>query len=140
MYSSIIKDKQLGFPYTKGCTPILIKNKWFGLLIIIGCVISPLYGYLANNSKAGLYLIPMSVSFILLPFTGLIRKIIYAIPLSDIMPAPLYQIQVKSIDKTDPNWKSRGIFFLFPWMIEIFTDWLIFGVGVLVLIAAILYI
>lgn len=136
------------FPILKGCTPTLIKNIWLRLLIIAGCITPPILGYVLSgpshimpNSQAALFLIPMSVSLMLLPFTGMIRKIIYAVPLLTMLiifwPLALYGI-VKKIRDPRFDIKNVGFFSIILWIADIIFGWFPVGSGALILVMAIL--
>ena len=145
---NLSNSSQNEFQILKGCTPTLIKNVWLGLLIFAGCIIPPILGYVVSgpshimpNSQAAIFLIPMSVSFILLPFTGIIRKIIYAVPLLTMLiifwPLALFGI-VEKVKDSQFDVKNVGFFSLILWIVDIIVGWFLVGIGALILVMTVL--
>ena len=113
-------------PVIKGSVPILIKNSWIGVLTLILCVIPlPLLYFLSPNPEnisnkfAALFTIPMFIAIILLPFTGILRKILYAI------------FRPGNLNKQDP---FHMLLYSFDVLLAIAVGWVMVGMGFLMLI------
>lgn len=133
----------------KGSVPVKIKNTWLGILIVAGCIVPPILGYMLGtgpdhhmpNKQAALFLIPMSISFVLLPFTGILRKILYAIPLPIILLVtfwPLFILWIiEKIRNPQADLKKHSIFSMWLWVLDailsVAVGWLLVGIGTLML-------
>jgi hypothetical protein len=139
-------------PAIYGSVPIKIKNKWICALIFIGCIIPPVVAYFLGtgsehympNKLAAFFLIPMSVSLILLPFTGLPRKILYAIPIPIILMFTSLSLFTSWVSEKIKNPQDEPkhpflamILYAFDLTVSVIFGWLLIGVGTLILIMTI---
>lgn len=131
-----------------GCPKNLIKSSGLNLLILAGCFIPPVLAYALSgsdnimpNNQAVLFLVPMSISFILLPFTGVIRRAIYAKPLLTLLVVFWPLAIFGAIEKTtnpDFDVKKDLLFSIVLWITELTFTWFLPTMGSLLLIMTIL--
>lgn len=133
---------------TRACVPVLIQKNIWKWLIIIGCIVPPALMVLLSdksgsmpNSVAIFFLVPMTISLILLPFTGLIRKLIYAIPLPIILlfvfwPLVIYWIYEK-FQNPQADLRKLWIFSILLWVFDLFFGWMLIAISALVLFLSI---
>lgn len=133
-----MSDEVKEFPITRGCAKVKIESKKVSLLILALCIIPPLFTWLFMpnqfpNWLAAIIFIPMTISMVLLPFTGWVRKIIYAIPTTILLllvfwPLTVYYVIKKMSNPGVEVWK-QGIVAWVPWILEVIADWMLVGVG-----------
>lgn len=142
------KEQNGIFPNMEGGVPILIQKKIWKRLIVLGFIL-PLFvvsilslsdaNHFVQNSISDMLLIEMTLCLVLLPLTGLIRKLIYAIPIPVILSVIFFPLTVswiyEKIRNPQTDLSQRGIYSLIHWLSSIIVEWImiIFGVSILVI-------
>ena len=131
-------------PILKGTTPTLIKNIFFKALIFFGCFIPPIVGSSISapsgsmlNSEAVFFLVPMSICMILLPFTGILRKVIYTMP--RLIPEfLLFGIRNNRSLLGISDKDNARLHSVILWSVDLIVNWVCLGTGVLILFLSLL--
>lgn len=125
----------------KYAVPILIKNKSLQRLIVTSALLSlgimillAISSAVTPNWVASILLLP----FVVLAFTGMVRKVIWSIPLSIILLLSFWPLAIVYLiqknNQQNQNIKNSLLFSFFPWIWSLFAEWGIIVFGSLIIL------